>query len=133
MKTCARCSAEFADAQLVFSAEGEVCPPCAATLDAGAASAPARLGPVAIVGLVAGLAPFALSVRSSQTTTVNGQVVASSSIDYIAQIGGGIALLAGLVALVAASRAAEKKRPAAIAGAVLLLGALQLARGFGLL
>jgi hypothetical protein len=85
-----------------------------------------------MVGLGAGLLPFIISIRSSQSTTVNGQVVSSSSLDYVALLGGGVALLAGAVALLSASKVADKKRPMAVAAAVLLLGAFQLVRGFGL-
>ncbi|NOY91477.1 MAG: hypothetical protein GXP55_09725 [Deltaproteobacteria bacterium] len=58
--------------------------------------------------------------------------MSSSSLGYVALLGGGIALLAGVVALLGASKATDKKKAMAVAGAVLLLGALQLARGFGL-
>jgi len=129
MKACAQCAEDFEDAVLVFSSSGEVCPDCSEALEA---PAKARLSPAAIVGLGAGFLPFVFSFRTSQSTTVNGQVVSSSSLGYVALLGGGIALLAGVVALLGASKATDKKKAMAVAGAVLLLGALQLARGFGL-
>jgi len=58
--------------------------------------------------------------------------VDSSTIGYVALAGGGVAVLAGVVALLAARTAPDKKRPMMFAAGVLLLGAVQLARGFGL-
>jgi hypothetical protein len=90
-----------------------------------------------IVGALAALAPFFFHVTesSSNSVTINDQVVASTitSFDYVAMVGGAIALvmaLVGFVRLGATPKSNKTKRLIASA-AIALVGALQLARGFG--
>jgi len=94
-------------------------------------SLPKPLPPKAlqIGGLVSGVLPFFLSTTTVET--VNG--VVTSYRDTAAIGGGGFASLIGLVGLVLALRGTGQGRGVAIglALASLALGALQLARGFG--
>ena len=90
-----------------------------------------------IVGALAALAPFFFhfTTSSSNTVTLNDQVVTQSvtSLDYVAMVGGAIALvmaLVGVARLGATPKSMKMKRLIA-SGAIALVGALQLARGFG--
>jgi TPR repeat protein len=84
-----------------------------------------------VAGAVAGSLPFAMSMSSSSTRTINGELVASTYRDWLAVGGGGVALACGLAGLVLSLRA--KAGGAWIAGALAIaaFGGYQLARGFG--
>lgn len=85
---------------------------------------------VLIVGALAGLLPFAISSAKASYSTVNGEVVDLQYSDVVAQGGGAVAVLCGLIALAMAAKA--KKTPMiAAAVVVMVLGGFQLARGFG--
>ena len=86
-----------------------------------------------IIGLVAGIVPFFLSFHSSTSQSINGEVLHSTYVDYVAVPGGALALLMGVVALVDGLRnqAAGKGIRAGIAVAIAGLGIFQLLRGFG--
>ena len=85
-----------------------------------------------IIGGVAGAIPFFVHVSSSSSTTVNGQVTSFVYRDWVAVGCGVVAVLFGLVTLVAARKEELQRSLAFAAGAgVLLLGGLQIARGFG--
>ena len=93
------------------------------------------MSPFSIIGLVAGLVPFILSLHSSSSYAINSEVVHSTHLDYVAVPGGGLALLLAAVAMVAGLRdeAAGKGIRALVALAVAGLGIYQLLRGFGVL
>jgi hypothetical protein len=86
----------------------------------------------AVAGLVAGLVPFVLSTSSSHTVTVNGVVTTASYRDMVAIVGGVVAIVCSLIALVATRKSQIGSRYA-FPAVVLVLGAYQLARGFGML
>lgn len=85
---------------------------------------------VLIVGVIAGLLPFVASASKASYSTVNGEVVDLKYSDIVAQAGGAVAVLCGLIALAMVVKA---KKPPMIAAAVavMALGGFQLARGFG--
>ena len=92
------------------------------------------LGPAAIVGLVAGAVPFFIHLGTSSTVVVNGEVVESTSTDYVALGGGGVAIIAGIAAILTAKNAGANKPKAMMVGAgVIALGVFQLLRGAGIL
>jgi hypothetical protein len=86
----------------------------------------------AVAGLVAGLVPFVLSASSSHTVSVNGVVTVASYRDMVAIVGGAVAIICALIALVATRKSQIGSRYA-FPALVLVLGAYQLPRGFGLL
>jgi hypothetical protein len=86
-----------------------------------------------IVGAVAAVVPFVFSVTSSSITSVNG-VVTGTYRDWAAIACGVVAVGCGLLSLASLRRTDSARRTirwAAILG-LLVLGALQLARGVGL-
>jgi uncharacterized protein len=86
---------------------------------------------LAIFGLIAGAVPFMISVSSSSSVTMNGQVVSSSYRDTVAIGGGALAAICGLIAVVLAVRGKSGGARIGLAVAALALGGYQLARGFG--
>lgn len=81
------------------------------------------------VALAAAMVPFVC--HYAETRTVNGVVV--SYIDYVAITAGLIAIPLGLWGLFKARSATERRGVSlALAGAAVVLGAVQLALGFGL-
>jgi hypothetical protein len=87
-----------------------------------------------IGGALAGLAPFAIHFSTSSVATVNGRVVSSSYLDYVAIVGGALAALAGLATIRAIRRTIPAQRTARLVTilALLGLGAFQILRGVGL-
>ncbi len=88
-----------------------------------------------IAALVAGLVPFAITMSSSSSRTVNGAVVASQYRDWVAVGGGAVAAGLGLVALSLLKRTAPAQRVARIAliCGLVALGGGQILRGFGVI
>ena len=89
------------------------------------------LSPVTIAALIGGIAPFCLSYTSSSSSTVNG-VTTSSYIDYIAVVGGPLAILCGLIGVVSGLKASNKLMGLGLPLVAMLLGVFQLLRGFGI-
>ena len=87
------------------------------------------------IGGAAGALPFFAHYSQSSSTTVNGVVTTASFIDYIAVGGGAVAVLFGLVSLAFVGKTAPTKKGLrlGLAAGLLLLGAFQLVRGFGLI
>ena len=85
----------------------------------------------AIAGGIAGLIPFVISSASTSSVTENGKVVSFSYHDNIAIIAGVVAVLCGIVAAATATKNKSGSTRLAIGIAVLVLGAFQIARGFG--
>jgi hypothetical protein len=85
------------------------------------------------VGGLAGAVPFFLHISNSSTTMVNGVTTAARHFDYVAVSGGVVAGLFGVISLALLAKTAPSKRAlrGMAAGAILLLAAFQLARGFG--
>jgi predicted RND superfamily exporter protein len=85
-------------------------------------------------GYIAALAPFVTFCGFASSTSVNGQVVSSSTFNFIALIGGLIALLCvaiSLPALTSQSDHPNKKIWVGLTAGLAVLGALQLVRAFG--
>ena len=123
-KPCAACGAETSAGSLVMSSCGEICPNCQLAEDSESAQG---IPPLAIAALAAGVIPFGVSLSSSSTTTVNGQVTSSSYFDPVAVACGVLALVLGAVAI----KSSSNTKARAAAAVALLLGAVQLLRGFG--
>jgi len=87
-----------------------------------------------IVGVVAALAPFAIRMSSSSLETVNGHVTHFVYRDWLAAIGGAIAIACGLgaAARFRSTLPARRALRAVVVLALLGLGAFQLVRGLGL-
>ena len=90
------------------------------------------LSPVTIAALIGGIGPFCLSYTSSSSTTING-VTTSSYIDYIAVVGGPLAILCGLIGLITGLKASNKLMGLGLPLLAMVLGVYQLLRGFGML
>jgi hypothetical protein len=85
----------------------------------------------AIAGGIAGLIPFVIRTASTSSVTENGKIVSFSYRDNIAIIAGVIAILCGIVAAATAAKNKSGSTRLAIGIAVFVLGAFQIARGFG--
>lgn len=133
LKTCAACGKEVEESDLFMSDKGEICAECD-LIDSTASHEALEVGllhPAIIIGLIAGIVPFFISVVESSATTEGG-VVTESYLDYAALAGGGVAALAGIIFLPVALRAMTGKGRQIIAALIIVgLGALHLLRGFG--
>jgi len=87
-----------------------------------------------IVGTIAAVVPFFVSVTTSSTITVDGVVEAHRLTNWIALGGGAVALLVALWGFSVLGRSKPSARSKRIIGSVVLacVAAAQLARGFGL-
>jgi hypothetical protein len=86
----------------------------------------------AIAGGIAGVIPFAMSMSSSSFSSVNGHVTSFVYRDWLAVACGVIAAICGVITVLAARKEQLRRGVALAAGiAVLALGCLQVARGFG--
>jgi hypothetical protein len=86
-----------------------------------------------VLAALAGIAPFFLSASVASTETVNGEVVSSSYTDFVAIVGGAIAVVLALsvVGLFAKTADADKTKRYVGFVVLLVLGAFQVLRGFG--
>jgi len=127
---CSACGQAVAGGDVLYTQNAEiVCPRCFARDDLVATAARRDhrgLG----AGLAIGVIPFAFHVSWSSSTTVNGEVTSYTSRDAVALVCGALALLIALFAAPGALRGKARRRRA-LCGAVLALGAFQLAQGFG--
>lgn len=91
-------------------------------------------GATEYVGGLAAAFPFFIHASNSSTTMVNGVTTAAKHVDYVAVAGGAVAGLFGVISLALLAKTAPSKRVlrGLLAGAILLVGAFQLARGFGI-
>lgn len=129
--TCAMCGRAFPLEELTATTTGQLCADC----KEGIVATPERplVSPLAVVGLVFGLAPFFLHFTKSLSLTVNG-VVEQSHFDAVAVGGGALALVLGLAALVSARNVMEGRRTRlGIAAAIAALGVFQVLSGLGAL
>ncbi|HEX7702970.1 MAG TPA: hypothetical protein VF403_19665 [Kofleriaceae bacterium] len=72
-----------------------------------------------------------ISTASTSSVTENGKIVSFSYRDNIAIIAGVVAILCGIVAAATAAKNKSGSTRLAIGIAVIVLGAFQIARGFG--
>jgi TPR repeat protein len=86
--------------------------------------------PALIAGAVAAALPMFVTLSSSSSVTINGQVTASVYRDWPAVALGGVAIVCGAIAMVAAVRA-RAGLFIALAALVVACGGAQIARGFG--
>lgn len=86
------------------------------------------------VGLVAAVIPFLFHFGNSSESTLNGEVVASSHRDFVGMAVGPVALVCGVLALIAANKRKDQKRARlGIAVAIAVAGLFHALRGFGVL
>jgi hypothetical protein len=127
------CGAAVSGKDVLYAPDGRVvCGACFAKLDpaAGAAGPPWR--GFAIAGGIAGAIPFAIHMATTSMTTMNGEVTSFVYRDWIAVACGVIAITLGAITIGAARKEQLRRGLAFAAGiGIALLGALQIARGFG--
>lgn len=132
-ETCQSCGATVAGQDVLYTADARlVCPNCyyKAALAPASGRGSGSAGLVTAGGLV-GLVPFLFHVTESSTVIVNGETVSATSRDYIALACGVVALVLGAIAAAGGVRAKASTGRMALRIAVIALGALQIARGFG--
>ena len=133
MKTCAACGTEVEESDLFMSDKGEICAECDLK-DSTASHEALQVGllhPAIIIGLIAGIVPFFISV-AEESSVVEGGVATTSYLDYAALAGGGVAALAGIAFLPIALKAMTGKGKQIAAALIIIgLGAFHLLRGFG--
>ena len=88
---------------------------------------------IEIVGIIAVIAPFAITMSSSSMSTVNGRITQFVYRDWLAVGGGALGALCGLGAATRFGGTMRSKRPlrAAIVLGLLGLGTFQILRGLG--
>ena len=85
-----------------------------------------------VLGLIAGLLPFMISMSSSSSTTVNGHITSFAYRDNIALAGGAVALLCGVLAAISERKPSDvRTKRLLFAMAIIALGGFQIVRGFG--
>jgi hypothetical protein len=88
-----------------------------------------------IIAAIAGIVPFFVSISSSSTQTVNGEVVSQSYFDIVDVVGGLIAIVATITVFRMLGKTDPDDRVKRIAAIVvlLLLGVYQVAHGIGII
>jgi uncharacterized protein len=130
---CSMCGVPVEGANVLYAPDGRVvCPACFAKLAPIGPPSRAPWRMFAGAGAVVGVIPFALHMSTSSSTTVNGHVTNFVYRDWIAVGCGVVAILIGLIAIVAARKEQLQRGLAFMAGiCVVLLGGMQIARGLG--
>jgi len=130
---CSVCGVAVSGASVLYAPDGRiVCPACSSKLGPplDASKPPWRM--FAIAGVVVAAAPFAVHMSTSSSTTFNGEVTSFIYRDWIAIICGVVAVMLGGIAVIVARREQLRRALAIAAGVgVAALGAIQIARGFG--
>ena len=125
---CSSCATPVAEQALLYDAQARpVCQACFDRAPPVSSGAGSRMG-AGIAGLVCGAIPFGVSFATTSSTTMNGEVTSFVYRDWLAVVLGGLAIACGAVAVVGKRDA----RSVGIAALAIALGALQVARGFGL-
>lgn len=130
--TCCVCGRTLADAEVLYTPDARiVCAGCFEGVKVAGASGGG--GGLVLPGIALAVAaiPFLVSQASSSSETVNGVVTKFVYRDWIAIGCGVIGALLGLAATMIALRAPRKAKAIALGAAALVLGGLQIARGFG--
>jgi TPR repeat protein len=122
-----------AGANILYTPDGRiVCPACFAKAPPPADFGRAPWRTFAIAGGVVGAIPFAVNMSTSSSTMVNGEVTSFVYRDWIAVAAGVVAIMLGAIAVGAARKEQLQRALAFAAGiGVMLLGGVQIARGFG--
>lgn len=132
METCSGCGAQIQGGDVLYTPAAKiVCPACFDKAAGDSSSGRSSVTGLVAAGLGAGIIPFFMSVTSSSSTSVNGQIVSSSSRDYIALVFGVAAAMFGAIAAAGAVRSKLGTTALAIRFAVIGLGGYQIAHGFG--
>ena len=131
MENCSICGKEFPEETMMMTEKGSVCNECYDDEPAPSTG----ISPLTILAIVAGVIPFFFNISSSTSTKIMmyGKVVyRSSNLNYLALIGGGLALAFAILSLIWAIR---RKQIALLGLATMvaagILGIVQLIRGFG--
>jgi hypothetical protein len=119
-KACAGCAQQFEENRLLIGADGHYCDPC---YEAANTPTGHRFHPLVAAGTVGALAPFFFHFSYS----------GERFYDFVALGGGALAVVGGSIGLLLSLKKGGR-RGLAVASAicVVLLGAYQVARGFGL-
>lgn len=139
---CANCGIDAPESELYYSEQGKICGSCQVELETDFAtnSESVFVNPLSITGAIAGFLPFVFNLTSaserSAQVVIDGQVVQDTAdelvLNYTALGGGGIALIVGVILGVQALGADDHpKQRWGVAGVILVLGVIQLLRGFG--
>ncbi len=140
--TCSRCGKEVTTTEMEMTGQGLVCPLChydgVASRGGGFWGLLRRLHPLAVVGLVAGVAPFFYSFTVTHSVVHNGvthkQVTEMPLSVYLTLGCGGLAAVMGLILLTRARRGGSwRKKRLWVALAVLALGLYQIGTTLGLI
>ncbi|HTL32440.1 MAG TPA: tetratricopeptide repeat protein [Kofleriaceae bacterium] len=129
---CSMCGVPVAGASILYTPDGRiVCPACFGKVPMPTGSKP-QWKIFAGAGAVAGVIPFGVHMSSSSYSTVNGHVTSFVYRDWVAVVCGVVAIMLGIIATAAARKEQLQRSLAFAAGiGVVLLGGVQIARGFG--
>ena len=143
MIICPRCETEFEEGSGYLTGNGEVCADCHADADAEeiTSAASARTGlSLGMAAVVAGILPSFFSFKTTTTDSITlmttlpdgtTEVVTTTSaspLDYVAIVGGGLAIFLAIFAGVTAMKSKDPK-VWCVGGVGLLLGVYQLVTG----
>ena len=131
MKACEQCGTEVSESEMYISGDGEICASC--QLDSEIFYRRPALSSVTLTALVGGFAPFFMTWHYSSASTFNGVVTSYTYVDYIALTGGPIAIVAGLMGMITGIKASNKLQGIGIPFLAVLLGVVQIFRGFGMI
>jgi hypothetical protein len=109
-----------------------VCDACADRVELVCATERARPKGYAIAALLIALVPFGLSFSEASWSSANGVVTSYTYRDWFAIVGGTTAAVLGAFHLYLAWRSRAPRSSFLLGVAALALGAVQLARGFGM-
>jgi uncharacterized protein len=129
---CTGCGKAISGADVLYTADARVvCPACSGKADLAATQArlSARLGLVAVAGIVAAI-PFAVTMSSWSWSVVDGKVSFTYR-DWLAIGCGAGAAVLGAIAVVLAIRGKVAIGQIGAASLVMALGGFQIARGLG--
>lgn len=130
---CSVCGVAVTGASILYTPDGRiVCPACFSKVPMPVDVGKPQWKIFAAAGGVAGVIPFAVHMSSSSSTTVNGHVTSFVYRDWVAVVCGVVAIMLGIIATAAARKEQLQRGLAFAAGiGVVLLGGVQIARGFG--
>jgi TPR repeat protein len=126
---CSGCATALVASDVLYGPDARpLCADCFAKVDLRATERRGQRFGVIATGGVVGLVPFAVSMSEASWSTVNGVVEHATYRDWFAVVGG---VAAAMLALFGLATSARRAGSIGLGCAVVALGALQIARGFG--